>query len=117
LLRSLKRAASFYPVKGTQNKCPQLVEKQIGTSIVGTESMRIWWEGNTNTLAHLTNSRMSSYIPPVTTTITEQAVKSDSADVPIHLWDDRIAFLLGVSSLSQTQALACILLRQVILRR
>jgi len=28
-----------------------------------------------------------------------KAVKSDDAAIPVHLWDDRIAFLLGTQSL------------------
>jgi hypothetical protein len=108
--RHLKRATmSDMSLGGTQNKHPRLTQEEKVVIPIGVESMRIWWEGNTATLAHLSKSHMSSYTPPVTTTITELAVKSDSADVPIHLWDNQIAFLLGVPTLTPTQMAACYL--------
>ncbi|KAL7556348.1 hypothetical protein ACA910_006152 [Epithemia clementina (nom. ined.)] len=50
-------------------------------------------------------------------TVVKKGAKNDDAEVPTHLWDFRIVFLLGVDPLLPTQLKAAGTLRKVILRR
>ncbi|KAL7565766.1 hypothetical protein ACA910_010205 [Epithemia clementina (nom. ined.)] len=49
--------------------------------------------------------RMLGYVPPPEAegTAVESAVKHDKATVPEHLWDNRVAFLLGATGLEGKQ--------------
>ncbi|KAL7569735.1 hypothetical protein ACA910_005683 [Epithemia clementina (nom. ined.)] len=71
--------------------------------------------------AWLSNMRMATYQPPeqteANTTATKSAVKHDKAGVPIHLWNDRVAYLLGINTLTKQHCRAFDLLRRVMLRQ
>ena len=66
--------------------------------------MKVWWTPTTVagsadsgvTLASLTKQRFAGYIPSssIHGVVSEKAAKADDASVPIHLWDDRVAYLM-----------------------
>ncbi|KAL7576183.1 hypothetical protein ACA910_004836 [Epithemia clementina (nom. ined.)] len=53
----------------------------------------------------------------VESTATESAVKHDKASIPIHLWNDRLAFLLNIVTLEQRHLQAFDMLRKVMMRK
>ncbi|KAL7576485.1 hypothetical protein ACA910_017989 [Epithemia clementina (nom. ined.)] len=63
--------------------------------------------------------KMARYTPPVylISTATEKAVKHDKAAVPTHLWDARVAFLLGIMKPGFFHRRAFNLLQETMLRR
>ncbi|KAL7561660.1 hypothetical protein ACA910_018550 [Epithemia clementina (nom. ined.)] len=50
-------------------------------------------------------------------TVVEKAAKNDDAEVPVHLWDFRIAFLMGVRRLEPREQRAVATLRNLLVRR
>ncbi|KAL7559944.1 hypothetical protein ACA910_008266 [Epithemia clementina (nom. ined.)] len=75
---------------------------------------------NKNNWAYLSRIRMADFSLShydFDSTAEEKAVKNDKAEVPIQLWDFRIAFLLGVEELSLTQIRAIELLRRAVLQK
>ena len=60
--------------------------------------------------------RFANFEPPFESQSNTKAVKSDDAQVPTYLWDDRISFLLNLPMLGQRELWAANLIHKVQLR-
>lgn len=64
-----------------------------------------------------TKERYKYYVPPAVVDLSNvKAVKSDDADVPVYLWNDRLAYLLGQEHLTDFQVGKLAVLRRVVHR-
>ncbi|KAL7574419.1 hypothetical protein ACA910_015794 [Epithemia clementina (nom. ined.)] len=86
--------------------------KPMFTNEEHTPTCTLSWA--TQTISRMATFSLQNY--DVQTTATEKAVKRDDAEVPEHLWNFRIALLLGTTELNQQQYRSANILRQAMLR-
>ncbi|KAL7556817.1 hypothetical protein ACA910_002294 [Epithemia clementina (nom. ined.)] len=98
----------------TQNKRVRMCERESGTTTLLVAPLQAWaWATQMGMREYAGQTTMDT----TTSTATESAVKHDKVDVPVHLWDNQIAFLLNLSKLTEAHRKAFNLLRQTMPRR
>ncbi|KAL7555436.1 hypothetical protein ACA910_008056 [Epithemia clementina (nom. ined.)] len=96
------------------SKRQHTVEGSTPSPVFGPDPTQGW--------AWATQQQMKNFEGPknleiTTSTATKSVVKHDKADVPVHLWDDRVAFILSLDAITPKHQNAFNLLQQAMLNR